>query len=125
MCLCVFALKVTLWADNGKISMQPECRTFYADREHIFIIKTEGYANKSLSWNLRYAGRTLASGKRNIPLDGKVKITFKFPKLNEGVIAATEFNCWVGKKVSGRQNGKGTKENTEKINLQISKSQNY
>ena len=102
LCFCVFVVNFNLLAeDPAIISLKPECRTFYADREHTLTILTESAAGEALSWNLRYAGRTLAAGKRNIPQNGEVKIAFKFPKLNPGVIAGTEFNCWVGKQALG------------------------
>jgi hypothetical protein len=102
LCLCVFVVSLNLAATDSRIiSLQPECRTFYADREHTFTVVTKSLTGESLNWNLRYAGRTLAAGKRTIPENGEVKISFQFPKLNPGVIAETEFSCWVGKKALG------------------------
>lgn len=96
--LCVFSLNTVLFADSkGTLSLQPDCNTFYAGREHTLTIRAEGLTGEHLSWNLRYAGRTLASGQRQIPAAGEVKITFAFPELNEGVVAETEFSCFIGK----------------------------
>lgn len=96
--LCAFALNTALLADpKGTLSLQPDCGTFYAGREHTLTIKAEGLTGECLRWNLRYAGKTLTSGQRQIPAGGEVKIPFAFPELNEGVVAETEFSCFTGK----------------------------
>jgi hypothetical protein len=83
----------------AKIAISPECQTFYADREQTFILKATDCVGKLLSWNMRYAGRTLASGESAVPQSGEVKIKIKFPKLNEGVAAAIKFTVFIGKEV--------------------------
>lgn len=94
LCLCAL---VVFSSEATEITMQPDCRTFYAGREHTLTVQTAGAKGERLNWNLRYAGRTLAGGQRIIPANGEVKITFKFPELNEGVVAETEFSCFIGK----------------------------
>ncbi len=97
--LCAFALNTVLFADSREtLSLQPDCGTFYAGREHTLTIKAEGLTGERLSWNLRYAGRTIASGQRQIPTGGEVKITVAFPELNEEVVAETDFSCFIGKR---------------------------
>jgi len=78
--------------------------------EYTLTLITKNTAGQSLTWNLRYAGRTLASGKRKIPKNGIVKIDIEVSKLNQGVIAETEFTCRIEKKSVGATSQKlGTK----------------
>jgi hypothetical protein len=105
LCFClviwnIFALNIALCAEDvPKITLSPNCQTFYAGREHTLTITADKFTGERLSWNLRYAGRRLAAGERQIPANGEIKITFNFPKLNEGVIAEVEFSCFAGEKM--------------------------
>jgi hypothetical protein len=96
--LCFLWLNTLSAEEKVTMTMSPACRTFYAGREHTLTVKTQGLTGERLSWNLRYAGRTLASGQRQVPQNGEVKISFQFPELNEGVVAEVEFSCFTGEK---------------------------
>ena len=84
--------------DTSDIILLPDCHTFYSGHELALTIKTNELSGKSLNWNFRYSGRTLASGQKVIPPKNEVTITLSLPKLNEGVIAKTEFTCQVAEK---------------------------
>ena len=64
---CIYLFCSLVAAEDSEISLLPNCHTFYAGREQIFTVVTKGLNNKRLSWNIRYAGRTLAAGQRIIP----------------------------------------------------------
>lgn len=70
--------------------------TFYADKDIILNIKSDGLSGKSLSWNLKYAGHTIAAGEQQIPENEITEVKFHFPELKPGVIATTEFSCFSG-----------------------------
>lgn len=70
--------------------------TFYANKDIVLNIKSDGLNGKRLSWNLKYAGRSIAAGEQEIPSTGTTEVKFHFPELKAGVIAATEFNCFSG-----------------------------
>lgn len=89
-------------ASAAEISLEPNCRTFYADHEHTFTISAKDAVGKELSWNMRYAGRTLAAGKQTIRNNGMVKIKIDFPELEDEVIVTAEFSCWLGKQALGK-----------------------
>ena len=92
-------LRLNLYSEEkGTLSLKPDCKTFYTGREHTLTVRTQRLTGEGLNWNLRYAGRTLASGQGKIPANGEVKITFKFPELKEGVVAECLFRSWVGEK---------------------------
>jgi hypothetical protein len=89
---------------NAQISIKPNCQTFYADKEHTFAIIAINEVGKSLNWNMKYAGRTLAAGKQTVPNNGIVTIKIDFPKLEKEVIVTTEFSYFIDRnKVFKRQ----------------------
>ena len=71
-------------------------QTFYAGRENIINIKTDGLSGKNLAWNLKYSGLTIAAAELAIPESGTVELKFTFPEIKEGVSVTAEFNCASG-----------------------------
>jgi hypothetical protein len=71
-------------------------QTFYAGRETLINIRTEGLAGKHLSWNLKYSGRTIAAADLAVPDSGVVELKFTFPEIKDGVTATAELVCVSG-----------------------------
>jgi len=93
--LTSLALMNAVVADESNLDLLPRCQSFYSGRESELTVRG-AVAREKLSWNLRYAGRTLAAGEGVVSADGQFKIRFNFPKLNPGVVAATEFSAYSG-----------------------------
>lgn len=65
---------------------------YYADKDCVVEINApEGV--KSISWNLKAFSRTVAAGQSAADNNGKFKISFHFPKLNDGVIVNATLTC--------------------------------
>ncbi|MFZ2656549.1 MAG: hypothetical protein WAX69_16570 [Victivallales bacterium] len=71
-------------------------QTFYAGKETVISIKTDGLNGKNLSWNLKYSGRTIAAAELAIPESGSLELKFTFPEIKDGVSGAAELVCRVG-----------------------------
>ncbi|MFA6566628.1 MAG: hypothetical protein WCS96_00300 [Victivallales bacterium] len=93
--ICGFALSISLSAAEIKYDSP---QAFYAGREAVVNIKTDGLSGKNLSWNLKYSGRTIAAAELAVPETGDVELKFTFPEIKDGVSATAELDCQSGDK---------------------------
>lgn len=100
--LIVFQLFST---DNKPELFLDSTDNFYSGRENVLRLKPLTPAIKNISWNMRYCGRTIASGEVSQTNTSEIKIKFSIPKLNPGVIANVLFTCLgkTGKKLLEKQ----------------------
>lgn len=89
----IFAI-LPFFCISAKAAMQFMSSTpqsaYYADRDCVVELTA---SVKSVSWNLKAFGRTVATGQAAADSSGKIKINFHFPPLNDGVITTATLTC--------------------------------
>jgi hypothetical protein len=80
-------------SDNQAELLFDSTDNFYSGRENVLRLKLSDPTLKNISWNIRYCGRTIASGETNPTNASEIQIKFSTPKLNPGIIANASFTC--------------------------------
>ncbi len=93
--ICGLLVAISLSAADIKYDSP---QSFYANREIVLNIRTDGLAGRNFSWNVRYSGLTIAAAELAVPETGAVEIKFTFPEIKEGVSATAELVCVSGDK---------------------------
>jgi hypothetical protein len=88
--VCFLFFLTSLANDSlAEFAVTPDCSDFYAGRiTKLSINRAE--PGERLLWRLAYSGKTIAAGESVVPNSGKMEISFKFPKLADGVVADAE-----------------------------------
>lgn len=98
--LFIVTASSNIWSDtkvNESLLFSQTGQTFFSGRKIRLVVATPSNSqnHKTISWNIRYSGRTIAAGET--PLKGKTAtINFDFPKLADEVVAQAILTCVLG-----------------------------